>query len=69
MGHANPETTAGHVHLSPETLAADLSAQFGHSQRVVDASMRRFITAEESICPNWVQLSVLAVVPRCGATL
>jgi integrase/recombinase XerC len=23
MGHANPETTAGYVHLSPETLAAE----------------------------------------------
>jgi hypothetical protein len=32
-------------------------------------SMRRFIAAEESICPNWVHLSVLAVVPRCGAML
>src|SRR5450755_4098961 len=34
------------------------SAQFGHSQRVVDVLMRRFIAAGESICPNWVQLSV-----------
>ncbi len=23
MGHANPETTAAYVHLSPETLAAE----------------------------------------------
>src|SRR5450755_3633809 len=37
--------------------------------RVVDVSMRRFIAAEESICPNWVHLSVLAVVPRCGEML
>lgn len=46
----------------PRLHRDDLSAQFGHSQRVVDASMRRFIAAQESICPNWVQLSVLAVV-------
>jgi hypothetical protein len=46
----------------PRLHRDDLSAQSGHSQRVVDASKRRFIAAEESICPNWAQLSVLAVV-------
>jgi len=26
MGHASPETTAGHIHLSPESLAAEYAA-------------------------------------------
>lgn len=33
MGHASPETTAGYVHLSPETLAAEYAAARSMSSR------------------------------------
>ncbi len=33
MGHASPETTAGYVHLSPQTLAAEYAAARAASTR------------------------------------
>ena len=30
MGHAAPETTAGYVHLSPATIAAECATAMGH---------------------------------------
>jgi len=33
MGHANPETTAAYVHLSPETLAAEYARAQGAAGR------------------------------------
>lgn len=32
MGHANPQTTAGYVHLSPETLAAEYARARGNAR-------------------------------------
>lgn len=33
MGHASPQTTAGYVHLAPETLAAEYAAARAVSSR------------------------------------
>ena len=33
MGHASPETTAGYIHLSPQTLAAEYAAARAVSTR------------------------------------
>jgi len=33
MGHTSPETTAGYVHLSPQTLAAEYAAARAASTR------------------------------------